>query len=359
VKGVFISDCEGPISKNDNAYEIASNFIPNGDSFFCNVSKYDDVLADVFSKSGYTAGSTLQLILPFLKACDVTDRQMEDFSADNIMLISGTQSALKYIESFAKCYIVSTSYEQYIKALCRTVGFPYENTYCTKVSLDKAPISLQEKNALREIVREISQMPLITIPVNTKNLLDFSLKDQAVIKRFDEIFWEELPKMSVCKFFSNVVAVGGEQKAKSVLDIVKRLEASFGDVMYVGDSITDAEALSLVKKNSGLAVSFNGNSYAVKNADAAVVSENNLVTAIIADIFYRLGKEEALKILSVWSKKSLEAAGVDLELLNQLFGSAKRVPKVQIVTRESIDSIVTESSDFRKEVRGVAIGRLG
>ena len=359
MKGVFVSDCEGPISKNDNAYEIATNFIPDGDSFFCNVSKYDDALVDVFNKPRYTAGSTLQLILPFLKAYGVTDRQMEDFSADNIMLISGTQVALKYIESIAERYIVSTSYEHYIKALCKTVGFPYENTYCTKVNLDNAAITLQERDSLREKAQMISQMSLITIPASAKTLADFSLKDQEVIKRFDEIFWKEIPQMAVYKFFSDVITIGGEQKALSVLDIVKHLEEPFTDVMYVGDSITDVEALGLVKEKGGLAVSFNGNSYAVKNADIAIMSENNLVTAVIADIFYRFGKEETLKIVKTWSQSSLETVGVDLELLNQLFEVSKMCPKVQIVTRENMYSIVTESSEFRKGIRGVAIGRLG
>ena len=68
VKRIFISDCEGPISKNDNAFELAANFIPNGDKLFANISKYDDVLADVLQKPGYSAGSTLKLILPFFKA---------------------------------------------------------------------------------------------------------------------------------------------------------------------------------------------------------------------------------------------------------------------------------------------------
>lgn len=49
---VFVSDCEGPISKNDNAFELAANFIPNGDIIFANISKYDDVLADVLHKPG-------------------------------------------------------------------------------------------------------------------------------------------------------------------------------------------------------------------------------------------------------------------------------------------------------------------
>jgi energy-converting hydrogenase A subunit R len=359
VKSVFVSDCEGPISKNDNAYELAAGFIPNGDSFFCNVSKYDDVLADVFNKPGYTAGSTLQLILPFLKAYGTTDRQMEKMSADSIILIAGTQIALKHIKLIAERYIVSTSYEHYIKALCKAVGFPYENTYCTKVSLDKVAITVQERDVLRERAQEISQMPLITRPVNAKSLADFSSNDQVLINRLDEIFWDEIPRMSVGNFFSNVITVGGEQKAKSVCDIAKRLKVPFKGIMYVGDSITDVEALRLVKENGGLAVSFNGNNYAVKNADVAVVSENNLVTAVIADIFYRFGKEETFEVVKSWSQDVLEAVGVDLELLKQVFKSSKVGTKVQIVTRENMNSIVTESSEFRKEVRGVAIGRLG
>src|SRR3989337_2883882 len=90
VKRVFISDCEGPISKNDNAFEAAARFIPNGDKLFTLISKYDDVLADVIKKPGYNAGDTLKLILPFLKAYGVTDRDLRKFSAENLVLIAGS-----------------------------------------------------------------------------------------------------------------------------------------------------------------------------------------------------------------------------------------------------------------------------
>jgi energy-converting hydrogenase A subunit R len=90
LKRVFVSDCEGPISKNDNAFELAENFIPNGDKFFTNISLYDDVLAGALKKPGYNAGSTLKLILPFFKAYGITDNQMDDFSARNIVLITNS-----------------------------------------------------------------------------------------------------------------------------------------------------------------------------------------------------------------------------------------------------------------------------
>ncbi|MCL2172945.1 MAG: hypothetical protein FWB84_04805 [Candidatus Bathyarchaeota archaeon] len=359
MRGLFVSDCEGPISKNDNAYEVAAKFVPNGEQLFCNISRYDDVLADVFNKQGYTAGGTLKLILPFLKAYNVTDKQIKDFSSDTVILIKDTQTTLKYIKSIAKCYIVSTSYEHYIKALCKAIDFSYQNTYCTKVSLDNIDLSTQERASLCEIAQEISQMPPITIPPNAENFADFSPEDQTLIKRFDEIFWKQIWQMSAGKFLSNIVAVGGEQKAESIRDIIKYLKEPLkSGVMFVGDSITDVEALKLVKETGGLAVSFNGNSYAVKNADIAVVSESNLVTAVIADVFYRLGREETLRVLKSWSKPALETAGVDLELLRQMF-SLKELPKVQIVTCKNMNLIVTESSEFRKRVRGVAIGRLG
>jgi energy-converting hydrogenase A subunit R len=360
VKHIFISDCEGPISKNDNAFELAAHFIPNGDKLFANISKYDDVLADVLRKPGYSAGSTLKLILPFFKAYDVTDKQMEDFSESNIVLIANSKNTLHHIQAIAEAFIVSTSYEHYIKALCKSLNFPYENTYCTKVSLDKYAITQQEKKRLKEIAKKITQIRLIDIPPAARRMEDFSRGDLAVIQHLDEIFWSEIPKMTVGTMLSDVVTVGGEQKAKAIRDAAKRLGAELADVMYVGDSITDVEAFKLVRANGGLTVSFNGNSYAVKNAEVAVLSENNVVTAVIADFFCRFGKEKTISALKSWSYVALKKSGGDNALLRQLSDLyPDALPKAKIVTAQNMESLVKESSEFRKKVRGVAIGRLG
>jgi energy-converting hydrogenase A subunit R len=360
LKRVFVSDCEGPISKNDNAFELAAYFIPNGDRLFANISKYDDVLADALQKPGYSAGSTLKLILPFFKAYGVSDGQMEDFSAKNIILIANSQTTLHHVQAMADAFIVSTSYQHYIKALCKAIDFPYKNTYCTKVTLDKCTITPQEKERLKEIAQEIAQMHLIDIPPASKTIDDFSHSDQTIIQRLDEIFWSEIPKMSVGKMLTDVVTVGGGQKADAIKNATKRLGAELEDVMYVGDSITDVEAFKLVRANGGLTESFNGNSYAVKNAEVAVLSESNLVTAVIADLFCKQGKLQTLKVLKSWNRETLEKSGVDSSLLNQflvLYPNA--LPKVQIVTTQNMETLVKESSEFRKKVRGAAIGRLG
>jgi energy-converting hydrogenase A subunit R len=361
MKRVFISDCEGPISRNDNAFEIAARFVPDGDKLFTIISKYDDVVADVFKKPGYSAGSTLKLILPFLKAYDVTDRMMEEFSAQNLILIANSKDTLQHVREIASTYIVSTSYEHYIRALCKALGFPFENTYCTRLKMDKYAVTAEEKARLKELASEIAQMKLIDIPPEAKLIQDFSGEDQKTIMRLMRIFWSEIPGMGIGEIFSDVRTVGGDQKAESIADAVSRLQVLLSDVMYVGDSITDVEAFQLVRENDGLTVSFNGNSYAVRNAEIAVMSENNIVTAVIADVFCRQGKQAALNLVENWNLQSLEHGGVvSLSLLDHLFTLyPQTLPKVQIVTPENMKSIAKESSEFRKKVRGEAIGRLG
>ena len=360
MKRVFISDCEGPISKNDNAFEVTARFVPDGDKLFSLISKYDDALADVLKKPGYSAGSTLKLILPFLKAYGVTDRQMEEFSAQNLILIANSKDTLRHVRTIASAFIVSTSYEHYIKALCKALDFPYQNTYCTKLSLDKYPITKQENARLKDVAKEIAQMPMIDIPSGAKSMEDFSSKDQETIRRLDVLFWNELASMNSGRFFTEVTTVGGGQKAEAIQDVVEKLHLSLSDVMYVGDSITDVEAFKLVRENGGLTVSFNGNSYAVKNAEIAVLSENSMVTAVIADLFCKHGTQQTLQVLKNWNNETLRKSAVSPPLLDRFLSlHLAALPKVQIVTAQNMETIVKESSEFRKKVRGEAIGRLG
>jgi len=81
---IFVTDCEGPVTKNDNAAELAEAFIPGGGRFFQKISLYDDYLAEVVRKPGYKAGDTLRLILPFFKAFGLDNHTMIRFSRRNI-----------------------------------------------------------------------------------------------------------------------------------------------------------------------------------------------------------------------------------------------------------------------------------
>ena len=59
-------------------------------------------------------------------------------------------------------------------------------------------------------------------------------------------------------------------------------------MFYIGDSITDVQPLKFANDNGGIAVSFNGNEYAIKEAEIAVMAENTTITSILADIFNKI-----------------------------------------------------------------------
>jgi energy-converting hydrogenase A subunit R len=360
VKRVFVSDCEGPISKNDNAFEITSSFVPNGDRLFTVVSRYDDVLSELVKRPGYKAGDTLKLVLPFLKAYGVTEQEMREFAADNLVCIPGSGDTLQYVRGLAPAFIVSASYEHYLRALCQVLEFPFENTYCTRVSLDKYWLPEKEKGELKGIAETIARMPVFDVTPDMKSLDDLPREDQKVIRQLDEIFRERIAKMEIGKIYSEVNPVGGAEKAWAVNDIARKQRVPLRDVMYVGDSITDDEAFKLVKGNGGLTVSFNGNEYAVENSKIAILSENSIVTAIVADVFLRFGKLDVLKLVENWDRRALEKSSVDKSLLNRLFKVySGGLPKVKIISDENMETLGKESSRFRNKVRGEAIGRLG
>ncbi len=360
MKRVFVSDCEGPISKNDNAFEATRYFVPNGARLFSVISKYDDVLADIVKRPDYNAGDTLKLILPFLKAYDVTDNSLSEFSAENLFLIQGSRTMLEYVNNLFSSYIVSTSYEHYIRALCQAMGFPFENTYCTHLTLDNYQVSAQEKLQLKDLAQEIAAKPIIEIPPNAESVDDFSKKDQETVKRLDEIFWNEIRSMGSWAFLENVKPVGGCQKAEAVKDITKKCNVQLSDVMYVGDSITDVEAFKLIKESEGLAISFNGNQYAIKNTEIAILAEDNTVLAALAELWGKFDREEIFRLLKRWSYESLERSSLNTSILERLSRvHSIRLPDLQIVTHSNMEILIRESTQFRKRVRGEAVGRLG
>lgn len=318
------------------------------------------MVADILKRPHYKAGDTLRLIVPFLKAYDVTDNKMHEFARRNLVLVRNSKETLRHIGKSAYAFIVSTSYEHYIRAVCEALGFPFENTYCTRLKIDHLSILDEEKTVLKKTAEEITQMQQIRIPPEAESLKDFSPNDRETIRLLDDIFWKEMAGLKIGKAFSEVDPIGGTGKADAVSDIVNRFNQPIENVLYVGDSITDQEAFRLVRNEGGLAVSFNGNQYAVKNADIAVLSETGLVTAVIASIFFKDGKQAALDFARTWSRRESENDLVDKSLGKGLFRmQSLGATRIEVINSDNIIRLCKESSEFRKKVRGEAAGRIG
>ena len=231
----FVTDCEGPISVNDNAFELSGHFIDDGETFFKIVSRYDDILADVLKRPGYNAGGTLKLIVPFLKAYGATNQNIIDFSIENIHLIPGAMETLSFVNSTMPSFIVSTSYDHYIMALCNRTGFPYDNTYSTKLDMDIKELNQQEVSQIKEFRKKIVEEPEFEV--------------------LEDIFWDKLPQLEISSFMDVVNPIGGEGKKEAVLDIISRFKLKASDLFYIGDSITDVQPLKFANDNGGIAES--------------------------------------------------------------------------------------------------------
>jgi len=356
---VFITDCEGPISKNDNAFELASRFIPDGDRFFTLISRYDDIQADIIKRPGYKPGDTLKLILPFLKAYGATNEKMKAYSSQNILLVPGADETLRFVPKIMPSFIVSTSYEHYIAAICDVIGFPKENAYCTKVNIDEYVLCEDEIKRLKELRKEISEMPMLNIPEDATQFEDLPKKVQCTVKRLDEIFWDEISQMKAGRMLREVNPVGGFEKANAVKEIVKKTESDLSNVIYFGDSITDVDPFQLIREGRGLTVSFNGNQYAIREAEIAVMSHNTIIISILADLFRKIGKEGIIHLAEEWSTSSLKEICEPSLLMKLQSLPEDKTPRVERITPENMNRLIRESSDFRKTVRGEAIGRLG
>ena len=252
----FVSDCEGPLTINDNAFELSGKYIEDGERFFQIVSRYDDILADEIKRPGYNAGGTLKLILPFLKAYDATNKDITEFSEETVCLVPGARDTLQFVYCTMPSFIVSTSYQQYIQALCNITGFPFQNTYSTILDIDKYSLTSTEKTRLMELREDVLNDP------SFENL--------------EKIFWEIIPQMHIGKIIEEVDPVGGEGKKESVLDIIKRFQFKGSDLMYVGDSITDVQPLKYALEQGGLSVAFNGNEYSIEETEIAIMADNTL-----------------------------------------------------------------------------------
>ena len=343
----FITDCEGPLTLNDNAFELSAHYIENGDKLFKILSLYDDYLVDIVKKEGYKAGNTLKLILPFFVSENITSSDLVDFSRNNIYAVNDSEFLLNYLKKSMNTYIVSTSYGQYIEALSNYMDFPFENTFYTEVDVDALTLDDEEIEKIVEFKYKILDNPE-----------DYEL--------FDEIFFSEIPKMSIYEKIKQISVVGGQGKKLAIDEIIKRDGIDSDAILYIGDSITDVEPLEFARKNNGVSISFNGNEYPLKVAEIAIISPSAITTSVIANIYSNHDKNSVLDFIGEYNdcidlKELFGKYNVDLEIKDKFFEifNNENYPIVKIIGEDNFDEILKASKDMRNNIRGQDIGELG
>ncbi len=344
---IYVTDCEGPLTRNDNAQEIAERFVPDGAELFARLSRYDDFLADVVAKPGYNAGDTLRLVPPFLRAYHVSDEDVELFSAERVLLVPRALKTLNAVSARMPAYIISTSYTPYLRALCALAGFPFARVRCTELSLDAWDMPEAEAAWLREMAARVLARPVIGIPGGARSADDLSAEDQEAVAELDDLFWTRMEGKVSGEMLAAVHPVGGGQKLAALEEIVAAERVEGDGVMYVGDSITDAPPLEAVKAWGGVSLSFNGNGYAIAAAEFAAASPDAEVQAQLAKAFAAGGREAVQVAVRVWPKRKKGTPA-----------SGKARATVGIVA-EAREALAQASAAARRSVRGERVARLG
>ncbi|MBW6517871.1 MAG: hypothetical protein K0A89_05150 [ANME-2 cluster archaeon] len=360
------SDWEGPWVTADHAFDIMRQGIEGGERLFAAISAYDDYLAYVVKKQDYEPGNTLALIAPFLIAFGLDDDFLTARAKDNVNFIAGSIKAIEMLRLNYSMNIISTSYHQYVHYSTFLAGIPVENTYCTWFPIDDyaKKISDMDKVMVQQMAGTILSMPEMNIDMKTEpGEMDDAIVE--ALQQLDNFFWDKLPSTGYATMLTEVRPVGGTRKYEAVVSALEKEDIGLERSATIGDSITDWKMLKNTKEAGGLALSFNGNEYAISNCNVAVMSGNCLVTALLVDLFERRGIDAIEALVCDWGWDAIKAlhgqGGVDESIYNafrQAF-TGSEFPHAVWVTPENIDETTRVSKHYRRSVRGMQIGALG
>jgi len=305
---MIFTDWEGPWVLTDFAYECAIAFF-NSYEFFERLSQYDDYLVLIERRDDYEAGDTLRLLAVFLVANDVSNEELKDLAEKVLKYTPDAEDAIKEIEN---PIVISTSYEQFLEVSAKPLNLKY---YSTKFYPEKYKLNSDLKRDILEAVEIIANLPEIIVPPDKKSLI--------AVNWLNEFFWKKLAKTEAGRIINDVKAVGGKRKLEVVLNYEPEKP------IVIGDSISDKDMLSYARKK-GIAISFNGNEFALENSDLAIIAESAFAEV---DVVRRCLSE-----------------GVDwIETCENVRGG-----KVCRIDKLDFNELLNESKVMRSKLRGLA-----
>ncbi len=301
-------DLEGPISPQDNAYEVMK-LIENGDIIFETISRFDDYLT-MKKKRNYEPGDTLKLIVPFLLYHEISEDDILKVS-NKASIVKGAKEVISNLKRKNNIVaIISTSYEQHATNIARKLDV--DIVYSTRLNLKdlRKKFTDRDKKYVKELEERI---------VNGD--YDYDMLENYFFR-----------KIRVGKY--GVKVVGGSRKTRAVKELAEKYKIDYARVVVIGDSITDYKMLKFIK-NKGLSIAFNANEYALPHAKIGVSSDNLYDVA---------------KIIDIYDKKGIEGV-ID-------FVSSQPFEKYQIIDMNSLEDILKIHYKYRKLLRGEA-AKLG
>jgi energy-converting hydrogenase A subunit R len=300
-------DLEGPLSPNDNAYELMSLF-PGGKEIFEIISRYDDLLA-LEGRQDYQPGDTLSLIVPFLLHHNISEADLNRL-AQQASLVLGAKELIAWLHSRGwEVFCLTTTYEQYALTIAQRLGIPSGMVVATPFPLS----DLREK---------LTGDELALVSEAEEKLLQFDQGDERAIKAYlDYFFWTELPTTELARVMKEVKPIGGERKVIALNGFAQKYHQPLSRFIVVGDSITDFKILEEVNQAGGLAVAFNANEYALPFATMGLASTHLSDLEVVLTAWEEGGREAVEEVVK--TKESEGRSGLQTANFHWLVGKKR------------------------------------
>ena len=277
-------DLEGPLSPEDNAYDLMK-LIPEGGSLFELISRYDDLLT-MEGREDYEPGDTLALIVPFLLAHKIQEKDIVAFARKSSRTL-GAAEMVRNLKSLGwEIFCITTTYQQYAHYITAELGIPPEHVAATPFPLDK-------------FNRELSREDLALLEKAEEEFLKLSQStdDRLIKSKLDDFFWGKLPQTSMGKLIRSVKPIGGQRKVSALTRFALENSHPFAEWVVVADSITDFKMLKTVDQAGGLAVGFNANQYALPYATMSLASTHLSDLMPVLETWRNCGRGEVEKLV--------------------------------------------------------------
>ena len=323
-------DLEGPLSPQDNAYELMKLF-PNGDRIFEVISRYDDLLT-LEEREDYEPGDTLALIVPFLVCHNISEDDIATLAA-KAGLTGGAEKLISWLQTKGwKVFCISTSYEQYARHITQKLGIYTHNVAGTSFPIEEMRQTLCKEDAalLQQMEKEILTMR----PVDD---------DTKIKQSLDRFFGEKLPATKIGKLIKEVKPVGGRRKVDALNRFADKQDQPLSDWVVVGDSITDFRMLQAVDKAGGVSIAFNASEFALP------YSTMSLASTMLSDL---------TEVLEAWQEGRRSRVERVVKWKEEIGGRGDRSYFNWLSGRKDIDDIVVTHKRIRGVVREEA-GKLG
>jgi energy-converting hydrogenase A subunit R len=323
-------DLEGPLSPQDNAYDLMKLF-PDGDKVFEVISRYDDLLT-LEAREDYEPGDTLALIVPFLLRHNISEDNITTLAA-NASFIGGAEKLVSGLEfSGWKIFCITTTYEQYAIHITHKLGIYAHNVASTPFPLSQIRQTLQKEDLT--LLQETETGILKMRPFDD---------DDRIKQSLNQFFWEKLPATTLGQAIKQVKPVGGRRKVDALNRFATKYDQPLSGWVVVGDSITDFRMLQAVEAAGGLAIAFNANEYALPYATMSLAS------TFISDL---------TDVLAAWKKGKRGEVQRLVAEKESMGGSSDRGYFHWLSGRKDIDEVTQIHKRIRRLVREEA-GKLG